>query len=46
MTEAIPSAVQTPLDSANDGDVDAFLAGFTADRVVDDWGREFAESRS
>ena len=27
--------------AANAGDVDAFLAGFTADGVVDDWGREF-----
>jgi hypothetical protein len=41
MTEGIPPAVQTLLDAANDGDVDAFLAGFTADGVVDDWGREF-----
>ncbi|MBL7257577.1 nuclear transport factor 2 family protein [Paractinoplanes lichenicola] len=29
------------LDAANANDIDAFLAGFTADGVVDDWGREF-----
>jgi hypothetical protein len=41
MTEATPPAVQTVLDAANGGDVDAFLSCFTADGVVDDWGREF-----
>jgi hypothetical protein len=40
MTE-VPAAVQRMLDAANAGDVDAFLAGFTEDGVVDDWGREF-----
>jgi hypothetical protein len=29
------------LDAANRHDVDAFLASFTEDGVVDDWGREF-----
>ena len=29
------------LQAANDHDTDAFLASFTADGVVDDWGREF-----
>ena len=29
------------VDAANAGDVDGFLAGFTATGVVDDWGREF-----
>jgi hypothetical protein len=37
----VPAAVQRLLDAANAGDVDAFLAGFTDDGVVDDWGREF-----
>jgi hypothetical protein len=37
----VPAAVQRLLDAANAGDIDAFLAGFTADGVVDDWGREF-----
>lgn len=37
----VPAEVQRLLDAANAGDVDAFLAGFTEDGVVDDWGREF-----
>ncbi len=40
MTE-VPAPVQRMLDAANAGDIDAFLAGFTDDGVVDDWGREF-----
>jgi ketosteroid isomerase-like protein len=34
-------AVQALIDAANANDIDAFLAGFTEDGVVDDWGREF-----
>jgi hypothetical protein len=30
------------LAAANRHDTEAFIAGFTADGVVDDWGREFA----
>jgi hypothetical protein len=41
VTESVPPPVQTLLDAANANDIDAFLAGFTADGVVDDWGREF-----
>ncbi|GII53362.1 polyketide cyclase [Planotetraspora thailandica] len=41
MTEHVHPAVQALLDAANDNDIDAFLAGFTADGVVDDWGRKF-----
>jgi hypothetical protein len=37
----IPEPVQVLLDAANANDTDAFLAGFTAAGVVDDWGREF-----
>lgn len=37
----IPQPVQALLDAANANDIDAFLAGFTHDGVVDDWGREF-----
>jgi hypothetical protein len=40
MTE-LPQAVRTLLAAANDNDIDAFLAAFTTDGVVDDWGREF-----
>jgi hypothetical protein len=32
------------LQAANDNDVDAFLAGFTTEGVVDDWGREFVRA--
>jgi hypothetical protein len=39
---ALPEPVARLLQAANDNDVDAFLAGFTVDGVVDDWGREFA----
>ncbi len=38
----LPQPVARLLDAANRHDSDAFLAGFTADGVVDDWGREFA----
>jgi hypothetical protein len=37
----VDPAVQALIDAANDNDLTAFLAGFTADGVVDDWGREF-----
>jgi hypothetical protein len=37
----IPSAVQVLLDAANGNDTEGFLAGFTRNGVVDDWGREF-----
>jgi hypothetical protein len=41
MADHMKPAVRTLIDAANAGDIDAFLAGFTADGVVDDWGREF-----
>jgi len=41
MADHLEPAVRTLIDAANAGDIDAFLAGFTADGVVDDWGREF-----
>lgn len=40
MTELDP-AVRALIDAANKNDLAAFLAGFTEDGVVDDWGREF-----
>jgi SnoaL-like domain len=39
--DSVPSVVQTVVDAANGGDVDAFLDAFGAGGVVDDWGREF-----
>ena len=41
MTDELPRPVRTLVDAANSGDKEAFLSGFTADGVVDDWGREF-----
>jgi hypothetical protein len=41
MPDTIPAPVSRAIDAANRGDTDAFLACFTADGVVDDWGREF-----
>jgi hypothetical protein len=37
----LPPAVAAAIDAANRGDADGFLACFTPDGVVDDWGREF-----
>jgi SnoaL-like domain len=41
MPEALPEPVARLLAAANGHDTDAFLASFTSDGVVDDWGREF-----
>jgi hypothetical protein len=40
----LPEPVARLLDAANGHDTDAFLAGFSDDGVVDDWGREFEGS--
>ncbi|MGX7680274.1 nuclear transport factor 2 family protein [Jatrophihabitans sp. DSM 45814] len=45
MTE-LPDPIQRLLDAANAGDQRAFLTSFTADGVVDDWGREFHGPRA
>ena len=37
----LPKPVAALLEAANANDTAAFLACFTADGVVDDWGREF-----
>jgi hypothetical protein len=42
MASELPEPVARLLDAANDHDTEAFLACFTEDGVVDDWGREFA----
>jgi hypothetical protein len=42
MAESAPEPVARLLQAANDHDTDGFLASFTEDGVVDDWGREFA----
>lgn len=35
----LPSAVSRVVDAINDGDTEAFVAAFTTDGRVDDWGR-------
>ena len=37
----VPEPVARALAAANANDTEAFLACFTRDGVVDDWGREF-----
>ena len=46
MASNVPGAVVTLLDAANHHDTEAFLASFTQDGVVDDWGREFTGAES
>ena len=41
MTSSLEPAVQELLEAANKGDLTGFLATFTEDGIVDDWGREF-----
>jgi len=36
-----PAALRAFIDSTNRGDAAAFLAGFTDDATLDDWGRVF-----
>ena len=49
MDLSLPEPVARALRAANANDIEAFLAAFADDGVVDDWGREFvgpAEIRS
>jgi ketosteroid isomerase-like protein len=41
MTEQLPAAVSRLIEATNAGDAAAFVAAFTEDGVVDDWGRRF-----
>jgi hypothetical protein len=41
MTVNLPAAVQAFVDATNAGDDAAFVAAFTPDAVLDDWGRTF-----
>ena len=41
MAADLPAPVAAAVAAANANDADAFLAVFTSDGVVDDWGREF-----
>lgn len=37
----LPAAIRTFIDATNRGDSDAFVAAFTTDAYLDDWGRGF-----
>jgi SnoaL-like domain len=37
----LPAAIQAFIDATNRGDSDAFVAAFTEDAYLNDWGREF-----
>jgi len=41
MTVSLPPAVQAFVDATNAGDTDAFVAAFTSDAYLEDWGRSF-----
>ena len=41
---ALPAPVRRMIDATNAGDHDAFVASFTPDAVLVDWGKEFAGS--
>jgi len=42
MTENhLPAAIQSFIEATNRGDSDAFVAAFTEDAYLNDWGREF-----
>lgn len=38
-SDTLPSPVQAVIDAINNTDTDAFIAAFTEDGAVDDWGR-------
>jgi len=37
----LPEAIRTFIDTTNRGDSDGFVAAFTTDAYLNDWGREF-----
>ncbi|WP_375387637.1 nuclear transport factor 2 family protein [uncultured Amnibacterium sp.] len=41
LSEAVPAAIRGFIDATNAGDSAAFVAGFTEDAFLSDWGREF-----
>ena len=41
MTVETPVAIRTFIDSSNEEDTERFLASFTDDATLDDWGRVF-----
>jgi hypothetical protein len=41
MAPALPNPIQNLIEATNRGDTEAFLACFTADAFLSDWGREY-----
>ena len=41
LSSDVPLAIQAFVDATNAGDSDAFVAAFTEDAFLSDWGREF-----
>jgi ketosteroid isomerase-like protein len=41
LSSDVPIAIQAFVDATNAGDTEAFLAVFTEDAFLSDWGREF-----
>lgn len=41
MSTDTPAAIQAFIDATNSGDTEAFVAAFTDDAYLNDWGREF-----
>jgi ketosteroid isomerase-like protein len=37
----VPAAIREFVEATNDGDTDRFVAAFTDDAYLNDWGREF-----
>jgi SnoaL-like domain len=42
VTTSVPTAIQAFVDATNSADSDAFVAAFTPDAHLDDWGRTFS----
>lgn len=40
-TAALPAPIQEFIDATNNGDTERFVAAFTEDAYLNDWGREF-----
>lgn len=40
-SDAVPTAVRTFIDATNAGDSERFVAVFTPDAMLSDWGKEF-----
>jgi len=41
VTASTPAAIQAFVDATNNADTEAFVAAFTEDAFLDDWGRQF-----